>query len=104
MRKSKKETGIQSEILLYLRGNIRKDVKGIGGWWLNFHGGSVYMPRGIPDIVGCYKGRFIAFEVKRFGEKPTAIQRHTIKTLKNCGAIIEVVYSVNDVKSIMERL
>lgn len=29
---------------------------------------------GIPDRVGCHKGRFFAIEVKREGKEPTALQ------------------------------
>lgn len=100
----KKERDIQTEILLFLKGDKRKGVSGIGGWWLNFHGGSVYMPRGIPDIIGCFLGRFVAFEVKQPGEKPTPIQRLTIQLLKKAGAVVEIVYSVEDVRKIIERI
>lgn len=92
----KKERDIQKEIL--------KILKEYGGWWLNFHGGDPYMPRGIPDIIGCYKGRFVALEVKRPGEKPRAIQRKTLKTLEAAGARTAVVYSVDDVKKVIDEI
>lgn len=101
---NKKENSIQASIIEYLKGNPKKGIAGIGGWWLNFHGGSVYMPRGIPDIIGCFKGRFIAFEVKRPGEKPRKIQEYTLKILKEAGAVTGIVYSVDDVINIVERL
>lgn len=102
--KCEKENSIQKSILEYLKGDPRKGIQGIGGWWLNFHGGSVYMPRGIPDIIGCFKGSFIAFEVKRPGEKPRKIQDHTLKLLREAGAVTGVVYNVDDVRRITERL
>lgn len=100
----KHENNIQNEILTYLKGNPRKKIKGVGGWWLNFHGGSVYMPRGIPDIIGCFKGRFIALEVKRPGEKTRKIQDHTLKLLRENGAVTGIVYGIDDVRKIIERL
>ena len=33
-----------------------------------------YSVGGIPDFVGCYKGKFFGVEVKRPGGKPTALQ------------------------------
>lgn len=99
----KKESGIQSDCLDYLRGNKKKQVKGIGGWWLNFHGGDPYMPRGLPDIIGCYRGRFVAFEVKRPGEAPRKIQGKVMRTLKAAGALTAVVYSVEDVKHALTK-
>ncbi len=42
---------------------IIKALREHGGWWVKIHG-SAYMA-GIPDILGCYEGRFVAIEVKR---------------------------------------
>ena len=62
----------------------KKGITGIGGWWLDgAHGGSVYMPRGGPDIIGCFKGYFVAIEVKRPGEQPRKIQEHTLNVLRS---------------------
>ncbi len=97
----KKENSIQTEILDFLKGNRKKGIEPFGGWWINFHGGDLYMPRGIPDIIGCYKGRFIAFEVKRPGETPSAIQSATLRALRKSGATAETVYSLDDVKKIL---
>jgi hypothetical protein len=30
--------------------------------------------RGVPDIIGCFKGQFVAFEIKRPGEELKQIQ------------------------------
>lgn len=101
---AKKENSLQSSILEYLKGNPRKRIKGIGGWWLNFHGGSVYMPRGIPDIIGCFKGRFVALEVKRPDEQPTKIQEKTLELLQAAGAVTGVVHNVDEVKEIIGKV
>lgn len=101
---AKKENSLQSSILEYLKGNPRKSIKGIGGWWLNFHGGSVYMPRGIPDIIGCFKGRFVALEVKRPDEQPTTIQEKTLELLQAAGAVTGVVHNVDEVKEIIGKV
>lgn len=50
-----KESYIQSRILAYLRER--------GGYWVKFHENQ-YTPAGVPDIVGCYCGLFVAFEIK----------------------------------------
>lgn len=97
--KKKKENSIQDEILTFLRGDKKKGIKGIGGWWLNFHGGDPFMPRGLPDIIGCLNGRFIAFEVKRPGEAPRTIQGKMLRTLSKAGALTATVYNVEDVKA-----
>ena len=50
----KSEQTIQSEILKYL--------KSVGAYTIKV---SAATKAGIPDIICCYKGRFIAIEVKR---------------------------------------
>ena len=90
-----KERNLQRKILDCLRS--------MGGWWLNFHGGDVYMPRGIPDIIGCYEGRFFALEVKLPGEEPTSIQRHMLKTISDAGAVTAVVRSVEEAEKIVKE-
>lgn len=100
--KQKKENSIQAECLEYLRGNPRKGIKGVGGWWLNFHGGDPFMPRGIPDIIGCYRGRFVALELKRPGETPTVIQKKFLRTLKSAGALTAVIHSVDELKEVIK--
>ena len=101
---ARKELNIQSDIMDYLSGNLKKGITGIGGWWLNFHGGSVYMPRGIPDIIGCFKGYFVAIEVKRPGEQPRKIQEHTLNVLRSAGAKVCVAYSVDDVRELIKNI
>ena len=38
----------------------------------NIHGG-IYQA-GLPDLVGCHRGRFFAIECKRNGQRPTPLQ------------------------------
>ena len=102
-RMSKKENSIQTEILDFLRGNKKKSINPLGGYCLNFHGGDPYMPRGIPDIIGCYRGRFVALEVKRPGEQPRAIQAVVLKALKRAGAITAVVHSLDETKEVLMK-
>ena len=67
------------------------------------HGGQ-FGTAGIPDIIVCYKGKFIAFECKRPGGKPTVLQKITINKIAKAGGIVQVVTSVEQVKEVIERL
>ncbi|MEW8997915.1 MAG: VRR-NUC domain-containing protein [Thermoanaerobacter sp.] len=67
------------------------------------HGG-MYGTAGISDIICCYKGRFVAFEVKRPGKQLTKLQEKTIKDIQTAGGQAYVVRSVDEVKKIMEEL
>lgn len=35
------------------------------GWWVVKYHASQYTPKGIPDLICCYKGQFIGLELKR---------------------------------------
>ncbi len=76
--------------------NILKAIRGEGGWWFKTHG-SPYQMAGLPDILGCHKGRFIAFEVKVPGKEldTSPRQEWTIKRIRDAGGVAAVVSSVS---------
>lgn len=67
------------------------------------HGGQ-YGTAGIPDIIACYKGRFIALEAKVGKNKPTKLQAATIDKIRQAGGTAAVVYSVEDVKAVISEM
>jgi len=44
-----------------------------------------YGRSGIPDIIGCIKGRFIAIECKAGNNMPTALQERELNTIGRAG-------------------
>jgi len=50
---------------------------------------------GIPDIIGCVQGRFVAIEVKIDNNQPTPLQRHYIEKIRKHGGFAEVVTYLN---------
>jgi Holliday junction resolvase len=60
---------------------------------------------GIPDIVCCYKGKFIGIECKANGNKPTALQQSNLEEIVNNGGIAIVIdeTSVFNLKQIIEE-
>lgn len=52
---------------------------------------------GISDIIGIYKGRFLAIETKRVGKKPTKEQRDFLDAIEKGGGIAIVAFTVDDV-------
>ena len=67
------------------------------------HGGQ-YGTAGIPDIIVCYKGKFIAFECKKPGGKPTLLQKITLNKIEKAKGIAKIVSSVDQVKEIIEKI
>lgn len=83
---------------------IRKylgSIKGLFYW--KEHGGQ-YGTAGIPDIIVCYKGRFIAFECKKIGGKPTLLQKITINKIIQAGGLAVIVNSLDQVQQVIESI
>lgn len=67
------------------------------------HGGQ-FGQAGIPDIICCYNGRFVAFEVKAEKGKTTVLQEITLRKIRKAGGTAVIVRSVDEVKVIIEKL
>ena len=67
------------------------------------HGG-MYGTAGIPDIICCYCGRFVVFEVKTETGKLTKLQEVTIRRIKEAKGQAFKVTSVEEVKQILEHM
>ena len=50
---------------------------------------------GVPDIVCCYKGKFIGIECKANGNKPTALQAKHLEDIRKAGGEAIVVDETN---------
>lgn len=50
---------------------------------------------GVPDIVGCYKGRFFGIECKANGNKPTELQRLNLAKIELTGGVALVIDETN---------
>ncbi len=65
------------------------------------HGG-LYGTSGIPDIIICYKGKFMAFEVKTEKGKLSKLQEITIEKIRNAKGMAFKVTSLEEVKEILK--
>ncbi len=90
----------ESDLITKIK-NYLKTIDDIFYW--KEHGG-MYGVAGIPDIIICYKGRFVAMEAKVGKNKPTILQEKIIKEIKQAGGIAEIVRSVDDAKRVMQLL
>ena len=54
-----------------------------------------YGMSGVPDIVGCYKGKFFGIECKAGSNKPTPLQRKNLTDIELAGGIAVVVNEKN---------
>jgi hypothetical protein len=66
------------------------------------HGG-MYGTAGLPDIICCIRGRFVALEVKAENGKLTKLQEATMQRIKDAKGKAFKVTSVQEVKSILRN-
>ncbi len=67
------------------------------------HGG-LYGVAGIPDIVACINGRFVAFEVKTESGKLTKLQEITMQKINEAQGRAFKVTSVAEVAAILKQM
>ena len=64
----------------------------------------MYGTAGIPDIIACINGRFVAFEVKTPTGKLSRLQEITIEKIRDAGGMAYKVTSAAEVASILSEL
>lgn len=88
-------SGVVEPILRYL--NSLPESKAI-----NIHG-SVFSERGTPDVIGCIRGRMVAFECKRDAtEDLEKIQKWRLSEWIAAGAVVGGVSDLEHVKLILQ--
>ena len=82
---------------------IRRALGERGAYIVNVHG-SRYSGKGTPDLLVCYKGRFIGMEVKTPDEKNSATraQKQHLRLIQEAGGKARVVTSVADALALLD--
>jgi len=73
---------------------VVKQLKSLGVYYFYPVTGG-YGRSGVPDIVGCYRGRFFAIECKAGRGKPTEMQQYNLAMIKESGGMAIVVNEDN---------
>jgi len=85
-----------------VKSKVTKQLKALGAYYfLPVSGG--FGKAGVPDIIGCYKGRFFGIECKAGKNKPTVLQEKNLKEIADCGGI-SLVINENNVDTVTEIL
>lgn len=84
-----------------LTADVQKYLKMQKDTW--FYKASDRYTSGIPDIIACVNGQFVAIELKGDGYHPTAVQTMKIGKIVNSSGIAGVCYSLEDVKNLVEQ-
>lgn len=104
--KAPRETDVQRTLLDYLRlrraavVRVNSGATKAGGRFIRFNG-----TPGCSDILACYRGRFLALEVKRDGgSKATPEQEAFLAAVRAAGGVGAVVRSVADVDAVLAAI
>lgn len=69
-----------------VKDKVKKILEDAGAWFF-FPAANGYGRSGIPDIVCCVGGKFLAIECKAGGLQPTALQARELDRIKAAGGI-----------------
>ena len=96
MQKNPLEKQVQKKIVDYLK-TLAPDL------WYYSTTGNLRGRAGVPDVVGCYCGKFFAIEVKRpIGKGATPLQKNQIQQINDADGLAFVARSVAFVKEVLE--
>lgn len=70
---------------------IKKFLDSQGCWYVKYFANRMTKV-GIPDILACVNGRFVAIEVKAQNGKPSELQLYHIKKIREAGGIAFILY------------
>ncbi len=75
-------------------------------FWMNIIGGNPMQRGGVPDMLICYRGRFIAVEAKRADGKGrlSEAQKVVIAEILHAGGYAFVAKTVDDVKNCFDEI
>ena len=71
-------------------------------WYFKVWSGP-YSKSGIPDIIACINGQFVALEVKAENGKASELQKRNIRLINECKGKAYIVYP-KDFETLKERL
>lgn len=70
---------------------IKKFLKSHDIWFFKVWGGG-FQKSGIPDLICCVNGHFVAIEVKGSNGKPTELQKYNIRKINESSGIGLILY------------
>ena len=80
--------------------SIRYLLKSQGIWHFKNFGGPMSV-KGLPDLIGCFGGRFLAIEVKRKSGKVSPEQEVMIDRINRAGGL---AFVARDLETVIEQL
>lgn len=70
---------------------VKRFLESEGVWHVKFFANS-FTKSGIPDILACVNGYFVAIEIKAQNGKPSELQLYNVKKIREAGGFAIVLY------------
>lgn len=85
---------------------VKKFLKDEGCWLVKYWAGAVFTKTGIPDLLVCCNGHFLAIELKASNGKPTDLQLWNIDQIRKAGGVGLILYpkDFNYLKELIQDL
>ena len=71
---------------------IKAFLREQGCWYIKYWAGGGFTTAGVPDLLICCNGRFVAVEVKASTGEPTDLQLKKIRDIRKAGGVAFVLY------------
>lgn len=70
---------------------IKAYLKEQGCWYVKYFANRM-TKKGVPDILACVNGYFLAIEVKAQNGKPSDLQKWNVEKIREAGGVAVIVY------------
>jgi hypothetical protein len=88
-----------------LHTKIQARIKQAGGFVVKIHASEdSFMRVGLPDLLCCYRGRFVGLEVKMPGNTPTPVQKAVLQEIVSAGGYASVVSTLEQVDHLLAKI
>jgi len=84
-----------------IENTIKKYLASIGVWYIKHHANK-FTKVGVPDILACWHGKFVAIEVKTPVGVLSELQKYNLKAISDAGGVSIVARNLEDVKEVIK--
>lgn len=71
---------------------VKKYLKNVPNCWFFKVWGGGFQKSGIPDLIACINGKFVAIELKSENGKPSELQKMNVSKINHCGGYAIILY------------
>ena len=86
-----------------IKRKIKKYLDSVGAFWSAVTGGAYSKP-GDPDLIACFRGRYIAIEAKTPRGVQSPIQKRRQREIMEAGGIYILARNTEDVEDVIEEI